>query len=158
MTDPSMKELIPVLQTAVGPVILISGVGLLLLTMTNRLGRVIDRARILDAMVEGPDGPLKEHRGEQLAILWRRARIIRAAIGLASGCALCAALLVALLFLTAFLEIDAAWPLAGLFVSSMACLIGSLVLFLQDVNQTLAALKLELFGGRSAGTGDGDPR
>jgi hypothetical protein len=43
----SVSQLIPVLQTAIGPVILISGVGLLLLTMTNRLGRVIDRSRIL---------------------------------------------------------------------------------------------------------------
>ncbi|MGA2605707.1 MAG: DUF2721 domain-containing protein, partial [Verrucomicrobiia bacterium] len=41
----SVAELIPVLQTAVGPTILISGVGLLLLTMTNRLARTIDRAR-----------------------------------------------------------------------------------------------------------------
>jgi len=45
----SVEELIPVLQTAIGPVILISGIGLLLLTMTNRLGRVIDRARGLSA-------------------------------------------------------------------------------------------------------------
>ena len=42
-----MKELIPLLQTAIGPVILISGVGLLLLSMTNRFGRIIDRSRIL---------------------------------------------------------------------------------------------------------------
>ena len=42
-----LKELIPVLQVAIGPVILISGVGLLLLTLTNRYGRTIDRARQL---------------------------------------------------------------------------------------------------------------
>jgi hypothetical protein len=35
--------MIPVLQVAIGPVILISGVGLLLLTLTNRYGRTIDR-------------------------------------------------------------------------------------------------------------------
>ena len=40
-------DLVPILQMAVGPVILISGVGLLLLSMTNRLGRVIDRSRLL---------------------------------------------------------------------------------------------------------------
>ena len=42
----SLKDLLPVLQVAIGPVILISGVGLLLLSMTNRLGRTIDRATI----------------------------------------------------------------------------------------------------------------
>jgi hypothetical protein len=42
-----LNDLIPVLQVAVGPVILISGVGMLLLTLTNRFGRVIDRSRAL---------------------------------------------------------------------------------------------------------------
>ncbi|MCU0722363.1 MAG: DUF2721 domain-containing protein [Planctomycetes bacterium] len=146
MTDVKVAELVPILQTAVGPMILISGVGLLLLTMTNRLGRVIDRARQLDALVEGPDGPAKEHRGEQLAILWGRARLIRLAIGFATGCALFAALLVAVTFLAALLRLEAAWLLGALFVASMLCLIASLLLFLYDVERTLAALKLELFG------------
>lgn len=38
---------IPTLQLAVGPTILISGVGMMLLSMTNRFGRVIDRSRQL---------------------------------------------------------------------------------------------------------------
>ncbi len=33
-------DVLPLLQLAVGPVILISGVGLLLLSITNRYGRV----------------------------------------------------------------------------------------------------------------------
>jgi len=39
----TVTELIPVLQVAIGPVVLISGIGLLILSMTNRFGRVIDR-------------------------------------------------------------------------------------------------------------------
>ncbi len=146
MTNPTMHELIPILQTAVGPTILISGVGLLLLTMTNRLGRIIDRARQIDALVEGPEGPAKQHRGEQLSILWERARIIRTAIAFSAGCALFAAVLIAAIFLAALLGIEAAWLLGGLFIGSMVCLIASLVLFLHDVNRSLAALRLELFG------------
>ena len=45
MPPTSLEQIIPELRDAIGPVILISGVGLLLLTMTNRLGRAIDRAR-----------------------------------------------------------------------------------------------------------------
>ncbi len=56
----SIKELIPVLQVAIGPVILISGVGLLLLSMTNRLSRVIERARNLLSFSETIGGPSKE--------------------------------------------------------------------------------------------------
>ena len=153
MTTVTVQQMIPVLQTSIGPVILISGVGLLLLTMTNRLGRVIDRARILDAAADGPDGRLKEHRGEQLDILWRRARVIRLGITLASGCALFAALLIVAIFLTALCGIEAPWVLGGLFIASMLCLIGSLGLFINDLNQSLSALKLELFGKAGAGKG-----
>ena len=40
-----MPDIASILQLAICPVILISGVGLLLLTMTNRFGRVIDREK-----------------------------------------------------------------------------------------------------------------
>ena len=53
MSPTSLEQIIPVLRDAIGPVILISGVGLLLLTMTNRLGRAIDRARQLQNELAG---------------------------------------------------------------------------------------------------------
>ena len=43
----SLEELAEVMRLAISPAILISAVGLLLLSMTNRFGRVIDRARLL---------------------------------------------------------------------------------------------------------------
>jgi hypothetical protein len=50
-----LNELIPVLQVAIGPVILISGISLLLLTLTNRFGRTIDRSRqLVHEMRESP--------------------------------------------------------------------------------------------------------
>lgn len=52
----SLTQLIPTLQLAIGPVILISGVGLLLLSMTNRFGRIIDRARALNRDLRGARG------------------------------------------------------------------------------------------------------
>lgn len=133
-------ELVSILQTAIGPVILISGVGLLLLTMTNRLGRTIDRARILSAHTAKE----QQRTRSQLSILWRRARILRLSIMLASTSALCAALLVIFLFLRALMNVDYAWLVCGLFIGSMVSLIGSLSLFLRDINHSLAALKLEL--------------
>ena len=53
----SVAQLIPVLQTAIGPTILISGVGLLLLTMTNRLARTIDRTRAVARELPDPSAP-----------------------------------------------------------------------------------------------------
>lgn len=140
----SVAELIPVLQTAIGPVILISGVGLLLLTMTNRLGRAIDRARLLDAQVSDLPIQQRERKTAQLLILWRRARIIQIAITLSSTSALCAALLIVVLFLTALLQLENPWLISVLFILCIISLIGSLLLFIHDINQSLAALKLEL--------------
>jgi len=139
-----VAELIPVLQTAIGPVILISGIGLLILSMTNRLGRAIDRARLIGSQLAGANLGERPPLEAQLRILWRRARVIRSAITLSAASALAAALLVILIFITAITGIDASWLVAGLFTLCMTSLIVSLVLFIHDVNQSLAALKLEL--------------
>jgi hypothetical protein len=53
----SVSDLIPILQVSIGPVILISGVGLLLLTLTNRLGRIVDRSRILFLEMQKEESP-----------------------------------------------------------------------------------------------------
>ena len=139
-----VAQLIPVLQTAIGPVILISGVGMLLLVMTNRLGRAIDRARVLSTRLESAAGAARERLLAQLAILYRRAELIRISITLASVSALCAALLIIVLFLTALLSLEDALLISALFILCMACLIGSLIYFIRDIYEALAALKLEL--------------
>jgi len=151
MDVPLVTQLVPVLQTAIGPVILISGVGLLLLTMTNRLGRAIDRARILVGTLPDTTETRRVEIAAQLQILWRRARLIRLAIALASVSALAAAILIIVLFLTALWQIETSWIIVILFIVCMLCLIGSLALFIHDINQSLAALKLELEAG---GIGD----
>ena len=140
----SVAQLIPVLQTAIGPTILISGVGLLLLTMTNRLARTIDRTR---ATARELAAASEERRGkghEQLRVLWRRARLIRLSIALASTSALFAAILIIVLFLTALLQLENALLICALFIVCLASLIGSLVVFIHDINLSLHALKLEL--------------
>jgi hypothetical protein len=147
-------ELGPLLQTAIGPVILISGVGLLLLTMTNRLARVIDRTRSLIA----EPSPEKRYRN-QLAIFWKRARILRASIMMAASSALAVAIIVILLFLSILEGIELQNAISTLFILGMVFLIGSIILFLYDVNLTLSALKLEMsvrniFGPYTEPTGD----
>jgi len=148
MELPSVAQLIPVLQTAIGPVILISGIGLLLLTMTNRLGRAIDRARILVGSLQNTTEAKGEKTVAQLRILWRRARMIRLAIALASFSALTAAILIIVLFSTALWQIGSAGVIVALFMVCMVSLIGSLVIFIRDINQSLAALKLELVAAK----------
>lgn len=144
MHSTSINELIPILQTAIGPVILISGVGLLILAMTNRLGRAIDRARSLAGKY--PQTPAEHQAGllEQLQTLWRRAKMLRLAIGLAALSVLLAALLIIMLFFTALLRLEIAWIISGLFIGCLACLISSLVAFIYDIQLSLEALRVEM--------------
>ncbi len=142
----TIPEIIPVLQTAIGPAILISGTGLLLLTMTNRLGRAIDRARILAHDLPAKPEVIRAKNEAQLCILWRRAKLIRLAITLAGGSALLAVALIVGLFLSALLRLNSAPVIGVLFILCVVSLGGSLWIFIRDINQSLAALRLELDG------------
>jgi|YNPBryulayer2012_1023412.scaffolds.fasta_scaffold00248_13 hypothetical protein len=141
---PSVDQLLPILQTAVGPVILVSGVGLLLLTMTNRLGRVIDRGRSLAQEHRTNPNADQARILNQLMILNRRAALIRGAITLASLSVLLAAILVIIIFLTALFQWEIAILLSGLFIACMLSLIGSLVAFIQDLNLSLDAYQYDI--------------
>jgi len=139
-----LSEIIPVLQVAIGPVILISGVGLLLLTMTNRLGRAIDRARQLKGKLPKRTEPDRQQVQAQVAIIYRRARMIRLGITLAALSALLAAALIIVLFVMALLRLEHGLLVSLLFIACMISLFASLVAFICDINLSLHALKLEL--------------
>jgi hypothetical protein len=142
-----LSDFIRVLELAVSPAILVSGIGLLLLSMTNRFGRVIDRARILMPRVGSDGGRRAERVTAQMRILARRARALRTAITLAVVSLLASVLLVAGLFAASACGSEGNGVVAALaacFVASMAGLIAALALFLYELNLSLQALWLEL--------------
>jgi hypothetical protein len=139
----TLHDLVPILQAAIGPVILISGVGLILLSMTNRFGRVIDRSRELSMERRASTGD-RNRVIRQIEILMRRARVIRHAITLAISSVLLAAVLIITLFVAAVFALEVGTLVVTLFIGCMAALIGALVAFLRDINLSLAALTLEL--------------
>ena len=143
------RNVFEALQLAVSPVILISAYGLLLLSMTNRLGRAIDRARQL--VREG--SPVKE---EQITIIARRAVRIRSAIVFTSLALIAAALLVLVLFGSVHLTINIASVVAVLFIGSLVSLVIGLTYFIVDIFASLHAMQAELEYARSA-TGNKPP-
>jgi hypothetical protein len=141
----SVEHLIPILQVSIGPVILISGVGLLILSMTNRFGRIIDRSRQVTNELRAHGGPAGHPSlEEQLSILVLRTRLVRVAIFFATISVLLASVLIILLFLAALLEFNSAVLIIALFISCMASLIASLFFFLKDINLSLSAFRLEV--------------
>ena len=140
----SLTDLIPTLQLAVGPVILISGIGLILLSMTNRFGRIIDRSRILTEDLRRAPRAAHKRILAQLRILADRARVLRGAIALATISVLLASILIISLFIGALLQLAMAALIVILFVLCMLSLIISLVLFFSDMRLSLKAFWLEL--------------
>jgi hypothetical protein len=124
------------LQLAVSPVILISAYGLLLLSMTNRLGRAIDRARLLVR-----EGVAKD---DQIAIITQRAGWIRSAIVFTSLALIAAGLLVLVLFASIYLPFNIAPVVAVLFIGSLVSVVIGLGYFIADIYGSLHAMQAEL--------------
>jgi hypothetical protein len=58
-----------VIQLSVAPVFLLSGIGAMLAVMTNRLSRIIDRARVLEARLDEATPEAAERLRQDLATL-----------------------------------------------------------------------------------------
>ena len=131
------------IQLAVAPVFLLSGVGVLLGVLTNRLARIVDRARAAEAKLgEAASEYERRDLDGKLAVLARRARHINFAITLITITALFVSLVVALLFTSTFVPLNLATPVAVLFVASMLTLVIALILFLLEVRISIASLRI----------------
>lgn len=139
-------SLLPTIQLAITPVILITGIGSLLLTMTNRMGRVVDRTRILAGQARGAHGNATEeaHIHAQLRILYRRAGLVRKAVSFAGMSMFCSGLLVVAIFVDVLTESGLAVFVMALFSLSIAFLLVGLGYFLRDIHLSLSALGLEV--------------
>ncbi len=144
MNISSLPQLIPVLQLAIGPVILISGVGLLQLSLTNRLGRLIDRARLLSRDRAAAGAGNTRLIDAQLAIIDRRAGILRRSITLGALTVLLVSLLILVLFVSALLQLESGLLVIALFCSALFALIGSNIYFIREMNLSLEAMHLEI--------------
>src|SRR5512140_637729 len=136
-------ELTRVLQTSISPVAMISGIGLLLLSMTNRLGRTTDRARLLSDAAARGTAEEQQRLITQIRILYRRSRILRVAITLSTASILFVSLLIILLFADSTLGWNLQYGVLLLFVLSLLALVGSLLFFIRDLTLALQALRHE---------------
>lgn len=150
MKVPDPDSLLPMIELAITPVILLSGVGALMITLTNRMGRVVDRTRALAVQLQSAGPAERGHVDGQLAILWRRAKLVRLAVTLAGFSMLLSCVLVVGLFLDALEWWSLRAALVILFAGSLVCLIAALVAFLRDIWMSLRALRLEVERARGA--------
>jgi hypothetical protein len=131
-----------VIQLSIAPVFLLTAIGTLLSVTTNRLGRIIDRARHLEGKLEStpPAGVTGIH--SQLANLSRRAKLINRAITLSTTAALLVCTVIAILFLGDFLSFNITVPVAFLFITAMLSLVLALISFLREIFVATANLRI----------------
>jgi hypothetical protein len=129
----NLGDITHVIQLAIAPVFLLTGVGTLLAVLSNRLGRAVDRSRVLEDLLPRLTGESLVLAQDDLILLSRRTRLIYAAIVLAVTCALLICLLIAVAFIDAFLAANLARLMGALFVLAMLALIVSLVAFLREI-------------------------
>jgi hypothetical protein len=130
------------IQLALAPVFLLSGIGVFLGVLTNRLARVVDRARTVERELRQAANAEPADAREQLRVMARRAKVINIAITFATIAGFLTALVVALLFGSTFVPINLAAYVAVLFVGSMFSLVGAFLSFLVEVRIAVAALRI----------------
>lgn len=135
-------NIVHVIQLAVAPVFLLSGVGVILTVLTNRLARIIDRARLLeDRLYDAPDDRKADMESE-MAMLSHRARMVNIALTLSTSCALLVCLVIAMLFVGSAMKIDFELVISVMFVTAMLALVGSLSIFLREIYIGTATLRI----------------
>jgi len=137
-------EFVRLLQMSISPIALISGVGLLLLSITNRLARVIDRSRLLAAQMRGPQSARNGRDRAQLLVLVRRARLLWGSVAAVTISVLCSCAMILLLTAMAFLHADLRATLVAFFFLAALALLVSVLLFFGDVLLALRALRMEI--------------
>jgi hypothetical protein len=134
-------EIAHLIQSSVAPVFLLSGVAATLGVLTNRLARIVDRARALEQRLESHPGSAQQLRAD-IAVLARRARYINVAISLSAVAALLVALVVVTLFANAFLGSELGPAIALLFVGAMVCLSAAFITFFVEVRLATRELRI----------------
>ena len=137
-------EIIDALKACVAPCVLISGAGLLILSVSNRLARPIDRIRLIVAHIKENPNKATDAAKKQIKIFYKRCEFLRASIAFATWHVICVSLIMLVLFLSVALQIQVAAYVSALFVIGLVCLICSLVFFLLDIRLTLRSLEIEI--------------
>jgi Na+/melibiose symporter-like transporter len=140
---------VQILTASIAPVIVISGVGLLLLSITNRYGRAIDRARLLarELSDSDPESARRRQLSDQLRLMNERAHMLRSSMLYASTSIFFVSLTVLSLFAEELLSLQKDFIALPFFALCLLSLVVSMYYSIRDITVSLAALELEVREG-----------
>jgi hypothetical protein len=129
------------IQLSLAPVFLLASMSGLLMVLTNRLGRLIDRARELKRQVRDSDQEVGRDLRQELQGQKRRMGLLMKAIEFSTVTMLLVALVVAIVFISVVAQLDLALMVAPLFVLAMVCLMVAVSLLLRELQLATAQLR-----------------
>jgi hypothetical protein len=132
-----------VLSAVVTPLVLISGVGLILLSLVNRYNHAIDRTRQLYNEHDA-DGGLSPGRKKQVDHMYMRCNILRKSIGFLIFSIVCSIILILFILLEMFVNYNMNFFKITLLFIAVISITVSTVLFFFDVRLSMKALDIEL--------------
>ncbi len=138
------ESLIKFLQSCISPIVLISGVGLILLSLNNRLARTIDKSRMIVNELKNGQVVDKDKKRLELKILFKRSKILRNSIISISFSILSSSLIIPVLLLMNLFHVNLKFLGILFFLFSIIGIILSAVFLLIDVILTLKALEFEV--------------
>lgn len=142
--SPAVTTIAQTIQLSVSPVFLLAGLGAMLNVIAGRLGRVVDRARALEALHPRSTGPEHDRHVWELRLLDRRMAVINAALFLCVASAILICCVVALLFVAELINLHIGTVLAVMFIIAMLLLIVGLVMFMIEVRLSLNATQVRV--------------
>lgn len=131
-----------IIQLAIAPVFLLTGVGTKLMVLTNRLARIIDRSRVLEDRLHVGEATDQLAYHQELDTLYFRSHLINRAITLSTACGLFVCLVIGALFVGDALNLELGKLIASLFVLAMLSLIGSFAYLLREIFVATASLSI----------------
>jgi len=131
--EPHLTDISHVIQLAVAPVFLLTAIATLINALNMRLGRIVDRGRVVRERLHARASDAAEAADPEISDLQRRSRLVYHAIFCCVLSALLVCLVVAGAFLGALLGVDLARTVATFFIGAMLVMIAGLSLFLREV-------------------------
>jgi len=142
--DTNLSNVSHGIQLAVAPVFVLTAVSAMIGTVAGRLGRIIDRARVVEDRIEAaPTTDPMTAAYKELAGLRVRARLANLCIALLTFCAMLIGLTIVVLFLGETTELQIFRLATLFFLSGIVCFLLALLSFLTE---TVLATRILNFG------------
>jgi hypothetical protein len=130
------------IQLALAPVFVLVAIGNIMNILSSRLGRIVDRSRVLQEKHAETSGEQHDLVVREIRLVDRRIALVSRAIMLLVTSGLTIGLTVALLFLEELFHVNLQQAAAAFFMVAIGLLMAALTLFMRETREATAALRI----------------